>query len=127
MTTTLQFHILYERQVERMWKPTIKTIDVTLKNNLSVKGSYKYSLRGCYFDFYVLSPNGRIIATQTFSNKDFITAASDTLKAGIDQLATILVTYKLDELVSEKALAAIVPAVIKKAFIRQVFDSLKVA
>lgn len=110
-----------------MRKPTNRTIEIVLKNGLSIKGSYKYSLKGCYFDFFVVNKMGYVLGRQNFMGIQMLKEAGDMVTAGIEKLASILIAYKIDQVNSEKGLAAVVPVVIKRAFDRNTFDTLKAA
>jgi hypothetical protein len=81
-----------------MRSPVEGTLIRTLKNQITVKGSFKHSLGGTYYDLYVLAPNGEILGNHQIAVRlrDREGDSNERLVKEISRLTHALKLFRLE-------------------------------
>lgn len=87
-----------------------------LSNGVSIKGSFKHGLRGCYIDIYIMSKDNVILATKTFTVSGELYDAQSALMSGISKVELIMNKYKVNQIQEIKSLKKACPLVMLSAF-----------
>lgn len=91
---------------------------VFFANGLSVKGSFKHSMRGCYIDLYIMDNRGYVLASKNFSIKGTVFIAHVALCDRIRIVADVISRYKLDTVLDPACLERVAPMILLSAFPR---------
>lgn len=93
-----------------------KHLTKQLSNGVSIKGSFKHGLRGCYIDLYIMSKDNIILATKTFTVAGELYDAQSALINGISKVELVMNKFKVNQLQEIKSLKKACPLVMLSAF-----------